>query len=224
MFTGLIEAVGQLSSIAKKGGDYSLTISTPRQFMLDVGLGDSIAVNGVCLTVTLFGSNWFNADVSLETVQHTCIDSWGKGKALNLEKALMLSSRLGGHIVTGHVDGVGKVIGKSQDARSIRMSIQPPASMLRYLASKGSVTVDGVSLTVNRVDETCFELNIVPHTASETTLGHLKPGSSVHLEVDILARYMEQLLKGATADNSATPSQESKLNRQFLALHGFLKP
>ncbi|OZG71451.1 riboflavin synthase subunit alpha [Hahella sp. CCB-MM4] len=223
MFTGLIETVGSVQHCVAKGGDYSLRIGCERSFMSDVALGDSIAVNGVCLTVTEFGSDWFNADVSLETVLHTCIKEWGRGHRVNLEKALMLSSRLGGHIVTGHVDAVGKVISRKPDGRSIQLTIAAPEQLERYLAAKGSVTVNGVSLTVNNISGCEFALNIVPHTSQETTLDTLKPGDKVHLEVDILARYMEQLMR-APAEDSESDGRESKLNKQFLAHHGFLKP
>ncbi len=223
MFTGLIEAIGTVQRCVAKGGDYSLRVGCKQSFMSDVALGDSIAVNGVCLTVTGFGADWFNADVSLETVHHTCIKEWGRGQRVNLEKALMLGRRLGGHIVTGHVDAVGTVVLRKPDGRSVQFIIEAPEHLERYLAAKGSVTVNGVSLTINDISGCEFALNIVPHTSQETTLDTLKSGDKVHLEVDVLARYMEQLMRAPAAD-SESGNRESKLNKQFLAHHGFFKP
>ncbi|WP_020410286.1 riboflavin synthase [Hahella ganghwensis] len=222
MFTGLIETIGRVLSRTAKGGDICLRVGCASSFMSDVALGDSIAVNGVCLTVTSYGEDWFAADVSLETVHHTCIKDWGKGIQVNLEKALKLSSRLGGHIVTGHVDAVGEVVARKPDGRSIRLAVKAPPHLEKYLAAKGSVTVNGVSLTVNDLRGCEFDLNIVPHTSQETTLVQLKAGDKVHLEVDILARYMEQLMRAPADSESA--GRESKLNKQFLAHHGFYKP
>ena len=222
MFTGLTEEMGELKLRSAKEGDYELSIATTARFMKDVGLGDSIAVNGVCLTVTKISNTGFIADVSRETVAHTNIVNWRPGTKVNLEKALTLSTRLGGHLVTGHVDGVGRVIDHKADARSMRLTIEAPVSLHRYLAPKGSITIDGVSLTINQFEEGCIGLNIVPHTAEKTTLAKLTSGDHLHLEVDILARYMEQLLK----HDKATPEAEEKstLDKQFLIQHGFMKP
>ncbi|UZK02691.1 riboflavin synthase [Venatoribacter cucullus] len=220
MFTGIIEAIGRVQQVENKQGDLRLRIHTGALDLSDVRLGDSIATNGVCLTVVELPGNGFVADVSRESLAHTRIAHWGSGTAVNLEKAMTPSTRMGGHIVTGHVDGVGVVKQRSADARSIRFTIEAPAALRKYIAAKGSITVDGVSLTANALSAEGFELNIVPHTAAQTTLIHLQPGAQVHLEVDIIARYLEQLLSGGKAENNA---QESRLTPAFLAQNGFWK-
>ncbi len=182
-----------------------LRIATGKLDLADVGVGDSIAVSGVCLTVTsLEKEGFFHADVSAETLEHTVLGEKEVGAAVNLEKALTLSSRLGGHLVTGHVDGTGEVVERRDVGDSVRFRIAAPASLAKYIARKGSICVDGVSLTVNQVAGAEFELNIVPHTLRETTLGEYRPGYRVNLEVDIIARYLERLLLGerAAADGS----------------------
>ncbi len=182
-----------------------LRIATGKLDLADVGVGDSIAVSGVCLTVTsLEKEGFFHADVSAETLEHTVLGEKEVGATVNLEKALTLSSRLGGHLVTGHVDGTGEVVERRDVGDSVRFRIAAPASLAKYIARKGSICVDGVSLTVNQVAGAEFELNIVPHTLRETTLGEYRPGYRVNLEVDIIARYLERLLLGerAAADGS----------------------
>jgi len=218
MFTGIIQAVGRLTGMDSTGGDGRLTIETGKLPLNDAKLGDSIAVNGVCLTAVALGAHYFAADVSRETLSCTTLGEWKPGQAVNLELALTPSTRLGGHIVSGHVDGVGEVLSRSIDARSVRFVLDAPASLARYLAAKGSICVDGVSLTVNGVNGNRFELNIVPHTLAETTLESLKPGQRVNLEVDLLARYLERLVLG---EQAAIP--KSAITESLLAEAGFME-
>ncbi len=195
MFSGIVAALGRISKIDKREGGVRLGISASRLGMDDVAIGDSIAVNGVCLTVVVKGATSFEADVSAETLACTVgIDAAGE---VNLEKALRLSDRLGGHIVSGHVDGVGEVVKFEPAGESMLLRIRAPDALARYIARKGSIAIQGVSLTVNNVDGPEFEINLIPHTVSVTTLKLLKPGSRVNLEVDMIARYVERML-GAT--------------------------
>jgi riboflavin synthase len=218
MFTGIIQAVGRITLLEKIGGDVRLRIDSGALDMRDVQRGDSIAVNGVCLTAIEHGPTGFSADVSAETLVHTTLGGLRTGTRVNLEKALTPSSRLGGHMVSGHVDGVGEVIERSAEARSVRFRVLAPAALARYIATKGSICLDGVSLTVNVVDGAQFDLNIVPHTLQATTLGELQAGNRVNLEVDLIARYLERLLLGErAADTNAT------ITLAFLAEHGFIK-
>jgi riboflavin synthase len=218
MFTGIIQAVGSIALIEKKGGDARLRIDTGALAMGDVQLGDSIAVSGVCLTVIEQSARGFTADVSGETLARTTLGNLIVGSRVNLEKALMLSSRLGGHLVSGHVDAVADVIERSTEARSVRFRIQAPAVLARYIAGKGSVCLDGVSLTVNAVEGALFDVNIVPHTLQSTTLDEIQSGHRVNLEVDLIARYLERLILG---ERAADPS--SAITHAFLAEHGFLR-
>jgi len=199
MFTGIIEALGDIGETEKRGGDLRLHIRTGSLELDDVVLGDSIAVNGVCLTVVELPGDGFIADVSVETLNFTTAGQWQTGSPVNLERALTPSTRLGGHLVSGHVDGVGEVIERHQDARSERFRIKAPAELARYIAHKGSISVDGTSLTVNAVSGAEFELNIVPHTLAHTVFGAYQPGTKVNLEVDVIARYLERLLLGDKA-------------------------
>lgn len=215
MFTGIIESVGTVRSKQPKGGDLKVEIEVGVMDMGDVKLGDSIAVNGVCLTVIELTGLGFVADISNETVAHTRWSDIQVGDQVNLEKALTPTTRLGGHLVSGHVDGVGEIITRNEDARSIRLTVAAPAELAKYIAHKGSITVDGVSLTVNAVDGNNFELNIVPHTAKETTIYGFQSGRKVHLEVDLLARYLERLISGQQAQKTGS------LTEGFLAEHGF---
>ncbi|MCC7516276.1 MAG: riboflavin synthase [Pseudomonadales bacterium] len=219
MFTGIVQAVGKLIASDDRNGDKRLRIHTADLDLSDVILGDSIATNGVCLTVVDLPGDGFWADVSIETLNHTTLGSLKPGSALNLEKALRASDRLGGHIVSGHVDGVGEIISIHKDARSIRYRLRAPAELARYIAHKGSICIDGVSLTINAVDGAAFDLNIVPHTQQKTLFGEYKTGTRVNLEVDVIARYLERLLLG---DKAAAPNN-TKLSVEFLAEHGFLK-
>lgn len=212
MFTGIIESKGIISSLETRSGDVRLTIDTQSLPMDDVKLGDSIAVSGICLTVVDLGKQSFSADVSRETLETTRLSKLKVGDAVNLEKALQLQDRLGGHLVSGHVDGLGQLLQTQSDARSVRMRFALPKELARYVAPKGSITVDGISLTVNTVTADWFEVNIVPHTLSRTTLINLSTGDSVNLEVDVIARYLERLISGQ-------PS--SGITPDFLAEHGF---
>ncbi|NRA40754.1 MAG: riboflavin synthase, partial [Pseudomonadales bacterium] len=170
MFTGIIEAVGSIVSNQARAGDVQLRIDTAGLDLHDVKLGDSIATNGVCLTVVALHSNGFSADVSNETLRYSSLAKLGQGAKVNLEKAMQLNDRFGGHIVSGHVDGIGEVLKLDKDARSVRIEIASPANLQKYIAAKGSITVDGVSLTVNQLSKNGFCLNIVPHTAAETII------------------------------------------------------
>lgn len=220
MFTGIIEATGKIRELATKGGDVRLVIDTGKLEMSDVKLGDSIAVNGVCLTVIEMSDSHFAADVSVETLNKTSFSQLAKGSKVNLEKALMPTSRLGGHLVSGHVDGLGEVTAIYEDARSIHIEIKAPDELAKYIADKGSICVDGISLTVNKVEGAVFHLNIIPHTAQETTVHGWSVGSKVNLEVDVIARYLERLVLG---DKAADASAESGISLSFLAENGFLK-
>lgn len=220
MFTGIIESMGKIEAIRKQAEDFSLQVDCAGLDMHDLALGDSIAVNGVCLTVVSLSEHAFSADVSAETIRYTSLVSLKQGDCVNLEKALTPTSRLGGHLVSGHVDGLGKVIKSYNDGRAIRFVIEVPESLSRYIAAKGSICVDGISLTVNEVEGNLFYLNIVPHTAEQTTASQWQAGAQVNLEVDVIARYLERLL-GAQGDASDT--QGGGMTENFLAEHGFIK-
>jgi riboflavin synthase len=219
MFTGIVQAVGSIAGTESRGGDVRLHIRTGKLELAGVALGDSIAVNGVCLTAVELTGDGFTADVSRETLSLTTLGELGPGSPVNLEKALTLATPLGGHLVSGHVDGIGEVIERWDDARSVRFRIQAPGTLARYIAPKGSVCVDGTSLTVNAVEGSRFDLNIVPHTLEETVIGGYGPGTRVNLEVDLIARYLERLILG---ERAAEPGAEAKLTREFLAQHGFV--
>ncbi|MCW8854963.1 MAG: riboflavin synthase [Gammaproteobacteria bacterium] len=218
MFTGIIESLGKIESIEDKGGDARFWINTGKLDMSDVQLGDSIAMNGVCLTAIELRDDAYCADVSGETLSKTSLSSLKEGSTVNLEKALTPTTRLGGHLVSGHVDGLGQIIERSDDARSVKFTIEAPKELARYIAMKGSITVDGVSLTVNQVNGAQFELNIVPHTLEETIMSDYQPGRLVNLEVDLIARYLERLVLGDKAAETGATITES-----FLGEHGFLK-
>ena len=223
MFTGIIEAVGQISAVQMQQGDMQLYVRTGALDLADVAIGDSIATNGVCLTVIDLPGDGFWADVSRETLIHTRFESLQIGERVNLEKALLPSTRMGGHIVTGHVDAIGEIVEKSQDARSIKYTVRAAQSIAHYIATKGSITVDGVSLTVNYVEGDVFSLNIVPHTAAQTLMFDYQLGTKVHLEVDIIARYMERLLTAGRRERAPENEQSSGLDLAKLAEFGFLK-
>jgi riboflavin synthase len=194
MFTGIIEAVGRISAIEPRGGDVRLSVDGGDLDLGAAAIGDSIAVNGCCLTIVALTGTGFAADVSRESLGLTTLGGLKPGGAVNLERALTLSKPLGGHLVTGHVDGIGQVESRADDGRSVRFRIRAPAGLARYLARKGSVCVDGVSLTVNDVEGTAFGVNIVPHTLVATVFASYRAGSRVNLEVDIVARYLERLV------------------------------
>lgn len=225
MFTGIIESKGQIEAIVPTGDDMRLRVVTGKLDLSDVALGDSIAVNGVCLTAVELPGDGFWADVSGETLAHTTFKTLAVGTTVNLEKALTPTTRLGGHLVSGHVDGVGEIVSRSIAGRSEQFKIKAPDELAKYIAKKGSVCVEGISLTVNEVTGSVFELNIVPHTLEETTLQNLKSGSKVNLEVDLIARYLERLVLGESAVNAESGSGlvSDRVNLEFLAQHGFIK-
>lgn len=220
MFTGIIQAVGAVSTLENRGGDLRIGIRTGTLPMDDVAAGDSIAVSGVCLTVVELRDGGFRADVSGETLRRTILGTLAVDTPVNLEKALTLSSRLGGHLVSGHVDGIGTVIARREDSRSVQFAIRAPDELARYIATKGSICVDGISLTVNRVQGAEFELNIVPHTLAGTTMNGYLAGRQVNLEVDLIARYLERLLLG---ERAALPGAGGAITRELLEASGFLE-
>jgi len=216
MFTGIIEAVGVVKRVEKSGGDLRFEIDTGDMDMSDVQKGDSIAVNGVCLTAVERTPSSFVADVSNETISLTTLQHLKTGSAVNLEKALLPTTRLGGHLVSGHVDGLGAVVAMTEDARSITLVIEVPEELKKYIAVKGSMCIDGTSLTVNSVDGKCFSLNIVPHTQERTVIQYYKKGQRVNIEVDLIARYLERLLL-----NMPEGDRES-IDMKLLARAGFV--
>jgi riboflavin synthase len=218
MFTGIIQAIGTVRALQPRGGDARMCILSGGLDLADVRIGDSIAVDGVCLTAIELSPDGFAADVSAETLSRTTFADLKAGGRVNLEKALSLGDRLGGHLVSGHVDGIGQVRAREQAARSERFTIEMPSVLARYVAEKGSICMNGVSLTVNAVEGNRFVVNIVPHTLAATTLGDLREGGKVNLEVDLLARYLERLLQKAQSDEST-----ADLSRDLLARTGFLK-
>ena len=211
MFTGIIEEMGSVKALRREAGSAQLTISASTVLGNTV-LGDSICVNGVCLTVVDMGRSEFSADVANETLKVTGLGELQGGQKVNLERALQLSARIGGHLVTGHVDAVGRIREKRQEGNSWRVFIDAPESIHRTIIKKGSVAVDGISLTVADVDKTGFSIAMIPHTAKLTTLGFKSAGDSVNLETDIIGKYVERLLSGRV---------EGGLNLEFLKGHGF---
>ncbi len=220
MFTGIIQAVGSIRSIESKGGDVHLTIDSADLPLGESALGDSVAVNGVCLTAVAYPERGFAADVSLETLQKTSLGLLKPGSQVNLEKALTLSTALGGHLVSGHVDGIGRVISMQEAGRSICYRFEVDPGLQHYIAEKGSIAIDGASLTVNQVDNNRFDVNIVPHTQQKTIFANYQENTQVNIEVDIIARYLERLIN-ARADNSA--EKDSQL-LATLTRSGFVKP
>ena len=218
MFTGIIEGVGRIAALQPVGGDLRLTVAVGSLPFDAVQLGESIAVNGVCLTVIAFDASSFQADASTETLSLTTLGRLRDGALVNLERAMRPTDRLGGHLVSGHVDGVGEVISREDNARAVQFKIRAPRELAKYIALKGSITVDGTSLTVNGVNGAEFELTIVPHTLGETVMADYHAGRQVNLEVDLLARYLERLLLG---DKAAEP-KASGLTEGFLAENGYL--
>ena len=211
MFTGIIKAMGTIGAMEKRGGDVRLCVRSGGLPWQDYEVGESIAVNGVCLTAVALHEDGFDTDVSVETLDVTALRGLAVGSSVNLEPALSLGERLGGHLVSGHVDCTGKVVSRAADARSIRFAIEVPKEYARYVAKKGSVCVDGVSLTINEVSGSTFEINIIPHTAEVTIIGGYTEGTVVNIEVDLLARYLERLL-GHDGDG---------ISMDFLKAHGY---
>jgi riboflavin synthase len=204
MFTGIIAATGTIASIRDSGGDWRIRVQSAALDFSDVATGDSIAVSGVCLTALDITQNSFDADVSRETLACTTMQQLRSGARVNLEKALTPQSHLGGHIVSGHVDGIGELVSRKPDARSERLVFRVPQELARYIAHKGSVCIDGVSLTVNEVSGNEFGVNIIPHTAERTTLNEYAPGRKVNIEVDVISRYLERLLEGRDSAHGLT--------------------
>lgn len=217
MFTGIIQATGEIARMEPRDGDMRLAIQCPALDMADVALGDSIAVNGVCLTVVTMDAQGFAADVSRESLERTTLGDLKTGSTVNLEKALTLQTRLGGHLVSGHVDGVGEIVARQSLARAEEFRVKAPTELAKYIAEKGSITVDGISLTINEVNGAEFRLTIVPHTLDVTTMQTFSVGQRVNLEVDVIARYLERLLLG---EKAAEPTA-SGITEAFLAEHGF---
>lgn len=195
MFTGIVLGTGRIVSIEDKGGDLDLGIDAAVLDPGRLGLGDSVCVQGVCLTVTRRTGTMFHADVSRETLSKTTLSGLAVGSPVNLEPSLRAGDALGGHMVSGHVDAVGRLTGEYQDARSWRMEFELPAALMRFVASKGSICIDGVSLTVNEISGCRFDVNIIPHTREVTTLGGITPGGGVNIEIDVVARYLDRLLQ-----------------------------
>lgn len=206
MFTGLVEGVGRLDARESRGGDARLRIAAGTLPFDGIALGESISVNGVCLTVVAFDAGGFEADASNETLALTTLGVLPVGHPLNLERAMRPDDRLGGHLVSGHVDGVGRVLSVAPDARAQRWRFSAPPALLRYIAQKGSICVDGVSLTVNAVDDAGFEVALVPHTVAHTAFSATVAGDPVNLEVDLVARYVERLLSTGAAATGAPPA------------------
>lgn len=224
MFTGIIESVGHVKSMQPVGGDIRLTIESNDLDFSDVKLGDSIASNGICLTVVAMGSNYYSVDVSRETIARTALESLKPGHIVNLEKAMLPTTRFGGHIVAGHVDGVGVISKVEKDARSIYIEIEIPKELAHYTATKGSITVDGISLTTNLVRDNIVSLNIIPHTAQVTNIGkHWLLGDKVNIEVDIVARYLERLINKDNRSANTISNPQTDITEAFLADNGFMK-
>jgi riboflavin synthase len=194
MFTGIVQAIGKIQALETRGGDLRMHIHAAGLNMKDVKVGNSIAVNGCCLTVIEELPDGFSVDVSRETLEITTLATYKAGTRVNLETALTLATPMGGHLLNGHVDGVGLIQGRREDARSVRFDVEAPAELAHYIARKGSICVDGVSLTVNAVDAQIFEVNIIPHTLERTIMHDYRTGTRVNLEVDMIARYLERLL------------------------------
>lgn len=211
MFTGIILAKGSITALERRGGDVRLSVRSDGLPFSSYSTGESIAVNGVCLTAVALRDDGFDMDVSVETLDVTSLGNLGVGDHVNLEPSLALGDRLGGHLVSGHVDCLGTVKSQHEDARSVRIAIEIPAEFAPYVAKKGSVTVDGVSLTVNEVRGSVFEVNIIPHTAEVTIIGEYAEGTRVNIEVDLLARYVERLLS----------KDHDGLSMEFLKEHGY---
>ncbi|MCG6202256.1 riboflavin synthase [Psychromonas antarctica] len=220
MFTGIIAAVGHVTAIKKNEKDMTISIDSGVLDLSDVKLGDSIANNGVCLTVTRLSSQGFDADVSNETIKRSGFANIKTGFAINLEKAMQIDDRLGGHIVSGHVDGVGEVTSITPLGNAVEYWIKAPDELAKYIAEKGSITIDGISLTTNEIDGACFKLTIIPHTIAQTNMANYNVGTQVNLEVDLISRYLERLMLGEKASQSIKKQDKSTMD--LLTRSGFL--
>ncbi|HMM20479.1 MAG TPA: riboflavin synthase [Selenomonadales bacterium] len=217
MFTGIVEELGKIKTVVRGAKSVRLTVGAP-EILGDVKLGDSIAVNGTCLTVVEYSADWFTADVMPETMDRSSLSGLRPGAAVNLERALRLGDRLGGHIVSGHIDGVGTIRAKEQDDNAVVVRIEAPPAVMRYVVVKGSIAVDGISLTVVACGPDWFTVSMIPHTAAVTTLGIKKTGEPVNLETDVLGKYVERLMGLA----GEIPAPQKRLTNAFLAEHGFI--
>ena len=217
MFTGIIEATGTISSLHQVGLESWLTISTHKLDMGDVKLGDSVAINGCCLTVAKLEHDCFSTYVSQETQHSTTFGSLVSGARVNLEKAMLATSRFSGHIVSGHIDGVGTILSINSEGKSLRVEFELSNDLVRYVAAKGSICIDGTSFTVNTASGNVFSINVIPHTLKQTVVGDYKVGQQVNVEVDLVARYLERLMQ---KENSAKTDNTS-VDIQFLKTHGF---
>ena len=217
MFTGLVEELGKVKAVAHGTKSVRLTI-TSRKVISDVKIGDSIAVNGTCLTVVGYAENWFTADVMPETVESTAIASFQIGDTVNLERTLLVGDRFGGHIVSGHIDGVGTIIAKDTNDNAIVVKIKAGPEVMRYIVKKGSIAIDGISLTVVNYDSDWFSVSLIPHSAAMTTLGFKKTGDIVNLEADVIGKYVEKLLGIHLTSPQGTTSN---IGMNFLQQHGF---
>ena len=215
MFTGITRAKGQIDSIEPRGGDLRITVRAEALPWKDYAIGESISVNGVCLTAIELKADGFVADVSVETMDVTALGELSSGSQVNLEPAMAVGERLGGHIVSGHVDCIGTLKAREQDARSVRLEFEIPRRYCRYVARKGSICIDGVSLTINEVSGNGFGVNIIPHTADVTIIGDYRTGTRVNIEVDLLARYLERLVGHADDDD------KGGITKDFLKVHGY---
>ena len=220
MFTGLIEELGRVKSLAKGAKSVRITIEA-HTVLEDVKLGDSIAVNGTCLTAVSFGKDWFAADVMPETVERTVLSTLKFGDLVNLERTLKVGDRIGGHIVSGHVDGVGTILSKTPNDNAIVVKIAAGPEIMRYIVSKGSIAIDGISLTVIDVKPDWFTVSLIPHSAKETTLGIKDSGDSVNLEGDVLGKYVEKML-GLSAENQVNKKKSSIISTDLLLENGFM--
>jgi len=219
MFTGIVEEIGEIKSIKRGVHSESLTIKGAK-VLEGSAVGDSIAVNGICLTATSISGDTFTADVMAETMRKTSLGSLSVGSHVNLERAMLAGGRFGGHIVSGHIDGVGTITNLKREENAVWVTIETTPKILRYIIEKGSIAIDGISLTVAYVDSKCFKVSIIPHTASETTLLSKKPGDLVNLENDVIGKYVEKLLGGASAE--AAEEEKTTIDTSFLAKHGFI--
>ncbi len=217
MFTGIVESVGKINSLTRLGEDFRVEVKSDELDLSDVNLGDSIATNGVCLTVISKSNNTFSADVSVETIQHTGFKHYQSGQVVNLEKAMLPTTRFGGHIVSGHVDAIGYIASINNNGRAKDIWISLPTELAKYVVKKGSITIDGISLTVNDVTDGQCKLTIVPHTLGQTTLSNAAVGDAVNVEIDIIARYVERLLGSKQAADSP-----NGVDMSLLARSGFL--
>lgn len=221
MFTGIIEEVGSVASIRKGAHSCVLTVNASR-VLEDVHLGDSIATNGVCLTITSFTSHSFSADVMHETLNRSSLGSLHIGSPVNLERAMLAGGRFGGHIVSGHIDGIGTISSIKEDDNAVWYTVEAPSSILRYIIEKGSITLDGISLTVAKVTNSNFSVSIIPHTRAQTNLASKKVGDVLNLENDLVGKYVERLMLQPIAASQEQPEQKSSgITKEFLSHYGF---